>query len=277
MLGDVATLWGDHTLTSASVMEVTMPHAVAPATARRSTTSATDEAELWRRRRAGCDRAAEELVRRYLPLAIRLAGDHVRRTSDRHDDARASAYLGLVKAVARYEPERGNSFAVYAKAVVRGEILRHLRGSRYAIHVPRPLHERWMQVRAAQRAAVVELGHEPSSRELASWLDWDEATVVEALAVITAEQPGPIAGVSRRDPQAVADEAVRHVSVNRAVATLDERLRHVVVRRFRDEATQAQIADELHMSQAHVSRLLARALDLLREALGDDGGALLAS
>lgn len=231
------------------------------------------ESDLWEAwvDRA-CEVAREELVRRYLPLALRIAHDHCRRSSPRHDDIRAAAFLGLTKAVTRFQPGRGNSFAVYARLVVRGEILRHIRSTRYRVHVPRPHHERWMQLRRARRDAVVELGHEPSIEELAEWLDWDPQLVSDTSAVDAAERPAPIEPLvtTVADASDTAEVAVRHADVGTAIGQLEPRLQQVVVRRYADEAAQSEIAKDLGISQAHVSRLLAKAHQQLREILSYD-------
>lgn len=229
-----------------------------------------DEAILWARLAAtACVASRDALVERYCPLARRIATDHCRVGSPRHGDVQSAAYLGLVKAVARFRPERGNSFAVYARLVIRGEVLRHIRGTRYSAHVPRPQHERYMAVRTASRRAAVELGREPSVRDLAERLGWGVEEVLSALDTERAESPTTLDGLgaARRSDDDVADAASTRVLAARAVRGLDDRQRHIVTRHFRDDATQSEIAAELQVSQAHVSRLLRRAIDQMRHEL----------
>lgn len=231
------------------------------------------EIELWHRWCEDGDvRARDELTRRYLPLALRITADHVRRSSPRYDDARSAGLLGLAKAVERYTPDRGNSFAVYARLVIRGEILRHFRSTRYAVHVPRPHHERWMQLRRARRDAWVALGREPSSRDLAEHLGWDVALVEATEAVDAAERVATIEpdAPTHEGPDDTAQEAVRRTDVRAAVAKLEPRLQQLIARRYHDEAPQSELARDLGISQAHVSRLLARAHEQLRAELTVD-------
>ncbi len=143
-----------------------------------------DQDELfiaWRRDR---DRAAQELlIERYMPLARSLARRYGR-TSEPFEDLLQVASLGLVKAINRYELERGHSFAAFAVPTILGEMRRHFRDAGWAIHVPRAAKERALAVRDAVDHLRGTSGHSPTANQLAEFLELDVEQVLDALAAL---------------------------------------------------------------------------------------------
>ena len=189
--------------------------------------------------------------------------------------------MGLIKAVDRFDPERGVDFASYATPTVIGEIKRHFRDRGWAIRVPRRLQERRMAVSAATPRLQQELGRSPTVAELAARLGLTEEDVLEALEAADAYSTLSF-DAGRGDDDALPalgarlgglDEALEAVeqreSLRPALERLSERERQIVLLRFYGNRTQSQIGEELGISQMHVSRLLARALASMRGEFAD--------
>jgi RNA polymerase sigma-B factor len=216
-------------------------------------------------------------VRRFLPLARSLAFRY-RDTSESIDDLIQVASLGLVKALAGFDPERGDSFTAYAATTILGELRRHLRDRVWTLHLPRGLKERILVVRKAAAALSDELGRTPTVSQIAARLEFSEEEVFEAVEAQSARralsldakrapedsesQPvvetigGPDAGYGRVEDQ-LAAEAV----------PLTPR-EHTVLRfRFEQELPQDEIGRRLGVSQMHVSRIMRAALHKLLEGL----------
>jgi RNA polymerase sigma-B factor len=217
------------------------------------------------------DRAARErLIERHVPLVRRLAWRY-RTRGEPHDDLVQSGCIGLVKAVDRFDPSRGDSLLAYAIPMILGEIRRHLRdhgGS--SVYAPRPIRELAVALRRTAVDLTASLGRSPTVGELADALDVGTDQVLEAMLALDAQQtvtlgdePGPD---SRRFEALGAPDRGFDLVDDRSVAVgglraLDRRERTVVVLSFFGGLTQAQIAVRLGISQMHVSRVLRRALD----------------
>ena len=214
------------------------------------------------------DRARAEITARYQPLVVGMAGTFHRDRGTRHDDVVSAAQEGLQKAVRDFDLDRGVPFAAYAKAKVRGELLRHFRDERYEVHVPRTLHENAM---AALRVAA-ELPRstvdDPDVEGVAARLHRSEAEVIEALAVRSAERLRT-AQLSTSPIRAVVDRP-RDPDLAAAFEQLPTRQRRILYERFVGGRSQREIAERIGCSQGHVSRLQARAVETLREMLGPD-------
>lgn len=215
------------------------------------------------------ERATTELAQRYTPLVRSLAHRHHRSGGPDHDDVVSIGNVGLLKAIRDFELGRGVPFAAYAKAKVRGEILRWFRDSRYALHVPRTLHETFMQVRQVQGSLTPVLGREPSVDEVAETLGIPSESVIEALAVNSAERARTAQLASTLHDHAVtAGFDLPEVELQSALAALDDRTRLVLHRRYWMGDSQREIGEDLGVSQAHVSRIELAGLRTLREHLG---------
>ncbi|MEZ5114858.1 MAG: RNA polymerase sigma factor SigF [Candidatus Nanopelagicales bacterium] len=225
----------------------------------------------------------DTLVTMHLPLVEYLA----RRFRDRgesHDDLVQVGTIGLIKAVDRFDPERGVEFSTYATPTIVGEIKRHFRDRGWAVRVPRRLQELRMALTRANGELSQTLGRSPTVRELAEHLGISEEEVLEGLesaqAYATTSLDAASGGDDGDDSPALADtlggedEALEGVEYREALkpllAALPERERRIILLRFFHNKTQSQIAEEIGISQMHVSRLLAKSLAQLRTGLVDD-------
>ena len=220
-------------------------------------------------------RARRELIERHLPLARRLARRYARARDA--DDLMQVASLALVKAVDRYDPARGASFASFAIPTIVGELKRHFRDARWALHIPRELQERAQAVEREVDRQASRLGRAPSPRELAEAIGWSVEDVLEAQAALagrdTASLDGPAGGADADDsiqdrigaPDRGYELVDERSAVAPAVARLADRDRQILHLRFVEDMTQREIGAALGISQMQVSRVLRRALARLRE------------
>ncbi|MER7194221.1 RNA polymerase sigma factor SigF [Streptomyces flaveolus] len=231
------------------------------------------------------DAVRDRIVEAWLPMAERLAG-RFRSRGESFEDLRQVAALGLVKAVDRYDPARGSAFESYAVPTVTGEIKRHFRDHMWTLHVPRRVQELRNRVRsAAQDLARTTPGRRPTVAEIAERADLSEEDVregMEALESFTAlsldaEVPGSDDGYSLADglgaPDPALDVVVDREAVKGRLAALPERERAILYMRFFDDMTQSRIAEQLGISQMHVSRLISRCCDRVREQVLRDPAA----
>lgn len=220
--------------------------------------------------------ARDDLVRFALPFAGRLARRY-RGRGEPLEDLEQVARLGLVNAVDRYDPERG-SFTAYAAITIVGEIKRHFRDRTWGVHVPRRLRDLILEVGQATAALTSELSRAPSVAELANRLETPEDEILAALESAAGYSPaslnapvggesaaefGDLVGESDSDLESVDDR----VTVSGLLGRLPWRERRILAMRFYGNQTQAEIAARFGISQMHVSRLLSRALNWLREAM----------
>nr|WP_323446651.1 RNA polymerase sigma factor SigF [Streptomyces sp. YSPA8] len=218
-----------------------------------------------------------QLVRMHLPLVEHLAR-RFRNRGEPLDDLTQVATIGLIKSVDRFDPERGVEFSTYATPTVVGEIKRHFRDKGWAVRVPRRLQE----LRLALTTATAELsqlhGRSPTVHELAERLGISEEEVLEGLESANAYSTLSL-DVPDTDDESPAvadtlgaeDEALEGVEYRESLKPLLEDLppreKRILLLRFFGNMTQSQIAQEVGISQMHVSRLLARTLAQLREKL----------
>ncbi|AMW14569.1 hypothetical protein A4E84_36905 [Streptomyces qaidamensis] len=246
------------------------------------THQATEE-ELVRRMAAcppGPERAElrEAVIRAFLPVARRMArryGSPI----DSREDLYQVACLGLVKAVDRFDPERGHAFLSYAVPTIDGELKRHLRDHTWEVHVPRRVQERHRRVRLAQEE-VSRTGHSQgdSMHELQRVAGISESELRLALRADQArnpvsidEQRGPARNLSLADTLGADDPALDHVTdvvaLNSLITELSDRERRVLKLYFLDAHTQREVAAIVGVSQMQVSRLLSRSCAFLRRAM----------
>ncbi|MDQ1035105.1 RNA polymerase sigma-B factor [Streptomyces sp. V3I8] len=224
----------------------------------------------------------DRIIEAWLPMAERLAG-RFRSRGESFDDLRQVAALGLVKAVDRYDPERGNAFESYAVPTVTGEIKRHFRDHMWTLHVPRRVQDLRNRVRfARQDLAQTIPGRQPTVAEIAAQAQMSEDDVrtgmgaLESFTALSldAELPGSEDGYSLSDAMGSADPALDVVIDREAVKprleALPERERTILYMRFFGDMTQSRIAEELGISQMHVSRLISRCCDRLRNQVMHD-------
>ena len=238
------------------------------------------ERHLWQRVATARDqRAREELVRRYLPMAERLAARY-RAADEPFDDLLQVAKLGLLGAIDRFDPDRGIPFPAFASPTILGELRRHFRDRAWTIRVPRGLHDLSAEVEKATEALTRELQRSPSVNEIAARLEVDEDRVLEALASGERRRPlsldHPLGGDEDAAPasELIGDAdggfalTEDRMALQEALAELGERDRTVLRLRFIEELTQSQIGERLGCSQMQVSRILRGVIERLRERAG---------
>jgi RNA polymerase sigma-B factor len=222
----------------------------------------------------------ERAIEAWLPLVHHLA----RRFSGRgeqYDDLVQIGTIGLIKAVDRFDPERGVDFAGYAIPTITGEIKRHFRDRTWDVRVPRRLQELRLLITEANNTLTQTLGRSPTVGDIAVHLKVTEEEVLEGLegamaySAVSLSAPvsdsdtggelGDLLGAEDHD----LHRAELRAALGPALAALDEREQKIVMLRFHGNLTQSQIADRIGVSQMHVSRLLTRALGKLRRQLGD--------
>jgi RNA polymerase sigma-B factor len=238
----------------------------------------SDERRLFARYRSGDEAAREALVKRYLPLAKRLARRYGR-SSEPIDDLQQVASLGLLKAIDRFDPGRGTAFASFALPTILGELRRYFRDCGWSVHVPRGTQERALRVQQAQEQLAT-ADRAPSVQQLAEYLELDREQVLDALQAVEAYETlsldAPCPGdegdsvMSFVETFGAEDECYDrvelHAAISGALAQLDEREQVVVRLRFVEDLSQTQIAARIGVSQMQVSRLLRRALERLRDS-----------
>jgi RNA polymerase sigma-B factor len=239
------------------------------------------ERELFERVQCHGDLAARtELVERFLPLARKLARRY-ERASEPLEDLIQVASLGLLKAIDRFDCERGDAFSSYAVPTILGELKRHFRDAGWAVHVPRGLQERVLDVNAAVERLSRDLGRSPSPQQVAIKLGLPIEQVLEALEAGAAYDAISLDGPRRAgdeesdtvaDGLGQADERFELIedraTIGRGFKSLPQRERRILYLRFAEGLTQAEIGERMEMSQMHVSRLIRRAIDRLRVVAG---------
>lgn len=218
-----------------------------------------------------------QLVRMHLPLVEHLAR-RFRNRGEPLDDLTQVATIGLIKSVDRFDPERGVEFSTYATPTVVGEIKRHFRDKGWAVRVPRRLQELRLALTSATAELSQQHGRSPTVHELAERLGISEEEVLEGLESANAYSTLSL-DVPDTDDESPAvadtlgaeDEALEGVEYRESLKPLLEDLppreKRILLLRFFGNMTQSQIAQEVGISQMHVSRLLARTLAQLREKL----------
>jgi RNA polymerase sigma-B factor len=190
------------------------------------------------------------------------------------DDLVQVAAVGLVKAANRFDSRRGASFSTFAEPTIDGEVRHHLRDRSGTVRIPRELQRLGERLRSRQSELAARLGRAPTLSELADAVDADTKEVERALAAELARDPVSLPHAEDRSEDLAATEPYSD-SDDRLLLTarmhvLDERERQIVYLRFHADMTERQIAREVGISQAHVSRLLAAALTKLRAELAED-------
>ncbi|WP_069744010.1 RNA polymerase sigma factor SigF [Streptomyces sp. EN23] len=244
-------------------------------------TDATSPDQAFQRLRAlppGPERDAlrEETICSWLPMAHRIA-TRFRNRGEAMDDLRQVAAMGLVKAVDRFDPERGKAFETYAVPTVTGELKRHFRDHTWDVHVPRRVQDLRNRVRVARRElAQTSGGGSPTCAEIASATGLGEEDVLLGLEALESYSALSLdaepAGVEGGSPLAdrlgscdpALDTAVDREAVKPGLRELPERERTILYLRYFQDMTQVRIAERLGISQMHVSRLLSRSCERVR-------------
>ncbi|AOT59975.1 RNA polymerase sigma factor SigF [Streptomyces rubrolavendulae] len=221
-------------------------------------------------------RVRAALIEANLPL-VRYAAARFRSRNEPMEDVVQVGTIGLINAIDRFDPDRGVQFPTFAMPTVVGEIKRYFRDNVRTVHVPRRLHELWVQVNGATEDLTTLHGRSPTTAEIAERLKISEEEVLScieagrsyhATSLEAAQEgdglPGLLDRLGYEDPALAGVEhrdLVRHLLVQ-----LPEREQRILMLRYYRNLTQSQISQELGVSQMHVSRLLARSFARLRSA-----------
>ncbi len=227
----------------------------------------------------------EELVVRFEPLARSVARRYHTR-GEPLEDLTQVAMVGLLKAIERFDPARGFAFSSYAMPTMLGELKRYFRDSGWAVHVPRGVKERAVELARTSDELASRLGRSPSLAELAQALDSTEEQTLEAIEAYHARHAAPLEAGPDDDesgPLSVAQqlgaederlEQAEYLSMIAAgVETLSETDRQILFLRFARDLTQSEIARRIGTSQMQVSRLLRAAIEKIRRASGESEAA----
>jgi RNA polymerase sigma-B factor len=229
--------------------------------------------EVYRRSRDR--RLRDELVEEHAPLAQFLARRFANR-GEPIDDLVQVALVGLLKAVERFDPGRGLQFSTFATPTILGELKRHFRDRGWAVRVPRRVQELHLQLGRVIATLGQEHGRSPTPREVAERAGVSEEEVLEAMEagslyrLVSLDGPATrddeaselVAGLGEDDPE--FEQIERRAELDVMLGVLPDRERRIVELRFFDGLTQSEIAERVGVSQMHVSRLLARSLEMLR-------------
>ena len=223
-------------------------------------------------------RTRNELIEAHRPLAMYLARKYANR-GEPLDDLLQVAFVGMLKSVERFDPDRGLEFSTFATATVDGELKRHFRDKTWSVRVPRRSQELHLRLAPAISELTQRLGHAPRIPEIAKELSVREEEVLEAMEAGGAYRSASLdaAGGEGREAGALAerlgtvdssfDLVENRTVIEGALATLPERDAMILRLRFFEDLTQTEIAEKIGVSQMHVSRLLARSLAELRQLL----------
>jgi RNA polymerase sigma-B factor len=227
-------------------------------------------------RRTRDRRLRDDLVEEHAALANFLARRFANR-GEPIDDLVQVALVGLLKAVERFDPGRGLQFSTFATPTILGELKRHFRDKGWAVRVPRRVQELHLQLGRIVAALGQERGRSPTPAEVAERAGGSEEDVLEAMEAGSLYRLVSLDGPATRDEEETSelaaclgdDDAGFEQIENRAeldelLGVLPDRERRIVELRFFEGMTQSEIAEQIGVSQMHVSRLLARSLELLR-------------
>ena len=222
--------------------------------------------------------ARDSLVHLHLPLVEHCAR-RFRNRGEPFEDLVQVGTIGLIKSVDRFDPERGVEFSTYATPTIIGEIKRYFRATGWAIRVPRRLQELRMQIGSATAELTQSLGRSPTASELAERVGCSVEEIIEGIESsnaystlsLDATDDSDDGTSSMLDALGADDAGLEHVEIRESLKPLLDRLepreKRILLLRFFKNQTQSQIAEEIGVSQMHVSRLLSRTLDQLRASL----------
>ncbi|HEY2549760.1 MAG TPA: sigma-70 family RNA polymerase sigma factor [Streptosporangiaceae bacterium] len=227
--------------------------------------------------------ACEVLVSRYESL-VRSCARKYHASPEPAEELMQVGYVGLMKAINRFDPGVGSSLAPYAMACVSGEIKRHFRDKRWQVHVKRSAQELVLELRKAAGELGHQLGHAPGDADLAEHLQVSEAAIRDARQADLGAQAWSLDAPAAEDGGSASmgdllgeeDPRVEHTldmaALQQHWSDLPERERRILLMRFYGNMTQSEIGEQLGLSQMHVSRLLSQSLSYLRGCLlGPEG------
>ena len=240
--------------------------------------------ELFRRYKEHGDMdAREQLVMSHFNL-VRFLANKFKNRGEPLDDLIQVGYLGLLKAIDRFDPERGLEFTTYATPTILGEIKRHFRDKGWSVRVPRRLQELSAKVNQATDTLTTQLQRSPTIDEIADYLDASVDEVLEAMESSSAYSSVPLEGTGSSENDDAPSIIDRYATEDSELALTDDRLiieealegfspreREVIELRFLKGMTQIEIAEKLGISQVQVSRLLRRTLKKIQDKIDPEG------
>ena len=240
--------------------------------------------ELFRRYKEDGDmEAREQLVMSHLNL-VRFLANKFKNRGEPLDDLVQVGYLGLLKAIDRFDPDRGLEFTTYATPTILGEIKRHFRDKGWSVRVPRRLQELSAKVNQATDTLTTQFQRSPTIQEIADYLDASVDEVLEAMESSSAYSSVPLEGTGSSENDDAPSVIDRYGSEDNELAFTDDRLvieealkgfspreREVIELRFLKGMTQIEIAEQLGISQVQVSRLLRRTLKKIQDKIDPEG------
>ncbi len=240
--------------------------------------------ELFRRYKEEGDKdAREKLVMSHLNL-VRFLANKFKNRGEPIDDLVQVGYLGLLKAIDRFDPSRGLEFTTFATPTILGEIKRHFRDKGWSVRVPRRLQELSAKVNQATDTLTTQLLRSPTVEEIAEYLGATVDEVLEAMESSSAYSSVPLEGTGSSDGDDAPSILDRYASDDTELALTDDRImiedalaelspreRDVIDLRFREGLTQIEMAERLGISQVQVSRLLRRTLKKIQDRIDPAG------
>ena len=240
--------------------------------------------ELFRRfKEEGDAEARDQLIVNHINL-VRFLASKFKNRGESLEDLIQVGTIGLIKAIDRFDPERGLEFTTYATPTIMGEIKRHFRDKGWSVRVPRRLQELSAKVNQATDELTNQLQRSPSVAEIADYLGSSVDEVLEAMESSSAyssvplegggsgeddESPSVIDHYATEDPDLAASDD--RIVLEQAIADFSPREQEIIRMRFEQGLTQVEIAEREGISQVQVSRLLRRALRRLQDKIDPEG------
>jgi RNA polymerase sigma-B factor len=221
-----------------------------------------------------------QTIEAWSPMAKRLARRYAHR-GESLDDLTQTATVGLIKAVDRFDPSHGVDFVAFAIPTILGEIKKYFRDHTWTIRVPRRLQEMRMAINEANSILIHSLGHTPTVAEIAAYLKVSEEEVLEGLEGSRAYRPASLSAPTNAEGTLELGSTLPsnehgyeltdlRLALEPALRRLNERECRILTLRFYGNQTQTEIAEQIGVSQMHISRIIAQALAKLRRELGSD-------
>lgn len=240
--------------------------------------------ELFRRfKQEGDEEAREQLIVSHLNL-VRFLASKFKNRGESLEDLVQVGTIGLIKAIDRFDPERGLEFTTYATPTIMGEIKRHFRDKGWSVRVPRRLQELSAKVNRTNDELTNQLQRSPSVAEIAEHLDVSVDEVLEAMESSSAYSSVPLEGGGSSDDDEAPSVIDRYATEDADLAASDDRIvleeaiadfspreQDVIRMRFVEGLTQVEIAERLGVSQVQVSRLLRRTLRRIQDKIDPEG------
>jgi RNA polymerase sigma-B factor len=244
--------------------------------------SASWEARLVDARRSGDPFERAALIEEFMQLAQALAW-RFHRSNDAHEDLVQVACLGLVKAVDRFDPERGARFSSFAVPTIEGELRRYLRDRTWRLHIPRRLQELILALGPVTEALSSELQRSPTVGELAKRMRVSPEEILDARQAAKSQFDHSLDAPAHEGSRESLAESLgaedwelaradRGIVLAGWLAELPDREREILRLRFEEDLTQSEIAGQFGISQMHVSRLLRRSIGYLQQRAVEDEG-----